>query len=252
MSQPHTDTLATARQAILFRQHFPPRHDVSTLSFFGGVPIAPRGFRWPLSNGPAKPKPFNFVMQIDCAAVPEAARLDMLPDRGVLYFFQDLTWGEPNAFRVIYEEDAAGDWAPVRPPDDLGPAFGSSTFGWEWPQSVEDCPTLLPKWTFDPVAIELPPLVYDPDEGDAPVLWPGEKATAEILRAAQGQEVLSNPFSVENLIDAKGALVRPFDMYPHDWRAIRICSGLLIRMLQQQRPVSGIAALRGLSETERD
>jgi hypothetical protein len=26
MSQPHTEPLATARPAILFRQHFPPRH----------------------------------------------------------------------------------------------------------------------------------------------------------------------------------------------------------------------------------
>ena len=41
---------ATSRQAIVFRQHFPP-HRNSTLSFFGGVPVAPEGFRWPRVEG---------------------------------------------------------------------------------------------------------------------------------------------------------------------------------------------------------
>jgi hypothetical protein len=36
-------------------------------------------------------KPFSFVMQIDCAAVPAPARVGMLLDRGVLNFFLDLT-----------------------------------------------------------------------------------------------------------------------------------------------------------------
>jgi uncharacterized protein YwqG len=115
---------AAARQAIVFRQHFPPRHDGSTLSFFGGAPIAPRGFRWPRPDGRAPSKPFTFLMQIDCAAVPPAARLDVLPDRGILDFFRDLAWGEPDIFRVLYEAGGHEEWAPVRPPDDLGPAFG--------------------------------------------------------------------------------------------------------------------------------
>src|SRR5262245_48461325 len=115
---------AAALQAIVFRQHFPPRHDELTLSFFGGAPVAPRGFRWPRPNTSANAKPFSFLMQIDCEAVPAAARLQMLPERGVLYFFLDLSWAEPNAFRVLYEDGKDADWAVVLSPADLGPAFG--------------------------------------------------------------------------------------------------------------------------------
>jgi len=80
------DILAASRQAIVFRQHFPPPHRDSALSFFGGAPIAPGGFRWPRPEGTGAPsKPFSFLMQIDCSEVPAPARLGMLPDRGVVF-----------------------------------------------------------------------------------------------------------------------------------------------------------------------
>src|SRR5512138_3631423 len=88
MSSASAAVAAAVRQAIVFRQHFPPRHDRGALSFFGGAPVAPKGFRWPRSTrGGAQSKPLSFLMQIDCAAVPRQARLGMLPDGGVLYFF---------------------------------------------------------------------------------------------------------------------------------------------------------------------
>jgi hypothetical protein len=222
------------------------------LSFFGGAPIAPRGFQWPRANGGGAP--FSFLMQIDCAAVPAAARLGLLPDRGALYFFLDLTWGQTDNFRVLYEEGGRGEWAPVAPPGDLGPAFGDqAVLAWQWTQSAEDCPRLLPKWTFDPVAIEIPSEVHDAAreeyEGDAPFLWPGKMEDA--LRAAQGADVVSNWFSVETLVDSQGALRRPFVNYPHDWRAVQICSGLLLKKLRQPGRVPGILARRDLSEPDR-
>src|SRR5262245_26423922 len=112
---------SVASQAIVFRQHLPPRHDGS-LSFFGGAPIGPPGFRWPRPHGGGAP--FSFLMQVDCAAIPAAARLDLLPDRGVLYFFLDLTWGQTDNFRVLYEEGDNGKWGSIDPPGDLGLAFG--------------------------------------------------------------------------------------------------------------------------------
>jgi uncharacterized protein YwqG len=85
------------RFGVVFRQHFPPQHESAPLSFFGGAPVAPRGFRWPRPEGGAgHARPFSFLLQIDCTEVPAPARLELLPDRGVLYFFLDLTWGEPN------------------------------------------------------------------------------------------------------------------------------------------------------------
>ena len=251
------DIMAAGKQAIVFRQHFPPQREGSTLSFFGGAPVAPNGFRWPRPEGSgAQSRPFSFLMQIDCAAVPAPARLRMLPDRGVLYFFLDLKWAQPDAFRVLYEEGGDKDSAAIQPPDDLGPAFGDeATYVWKWTQSIQDCPKLLPKWTFQPVVIEIPPEAYDPDEQedeDAPVLWPGEKAMAGALRIAQGEDVVSRWFSVKDFIAADGAMSRPFANYPHDWRAVQICSGLLLHSLRDKHSPPGTAALRGLSDVERD
>jgi hypothetical protein len=250
------DIMAASKQAIVFRQHFPPRHEGSALSFFGGAPVAPSGFRWPRPDGRgAQSRPFNFLMQIDCAAVPAPARLRMLPDRGVLYFFLDLTWGQPDAFRVLYEEGADTDWNAIQPPVDLDLAFGNqATYVWKWTQSAQDCPKLLPKWMFEPVAIDIPPEHYHPDEQeeDAPLLWPGERVMAEALRAAQGEDVPSGHFSGRDFIDGDGTMRRPFANYPHDWRAVQICSGLILERLRGKHRLPGTAALRQLSETERD
>ena len=252
------DVTRAAKQAIVFRQHFPPQREGSALGFFGGAPVAPSRFRWPRPDGSGgHSKPFSFLMQIDCAAVPAAARLGMLPDRGVLYFFLDLTWGEPNAFRVLYEPGGDNDRAVIQPPPDLDHAFGDeSTYVWKWTQSAEDCPKLLPKWTFQPVVIEISPETCAPeaqeDDADAPVLWPGEKNVAEDLRRAQGEEVLSNPFSVRDFIAAHGAMIRPFANYPHDWRAVQICSGLFLNSLRESHSLTSAFTRRGLSDAERD
>src|SRR5512145_534319 len=178
------DIEAANRQAIVFRRHFPPRREKSALSFFGGAPVAPKGFQWPRPvGGEQQSRPFSFLMQIDCEAVPAAGRLGMLPDRGVLYFFHDLTWKQADVVRVVYADaQDMHSWRVVDPPDDLGPAFGDkATYTWKWTQSLADCPKLLPKWTFDPVVVDVPAPVRDPDEEDpnAPVWWPSEKVMAD-------------------------------------------------------------------------
>jgi hypothetical protein len=192
-------------------------------------------------------------MQIDCSEVPPPARLGMLPDRGVLYFFHDLTWGQQDAFRVLYEEGEDKDWRTIEPPDDLGHAFGDQAkFVWQWTQAADDGPRLLPKWTFQPMAVEIPPDAYDPPERatpDAPFLWPGEKLVAEALRRAQGEGVPGTWFSVQDSIDEAGGLRRPFANYPHDWRAVQICSGLLLHRTRDRLPSTH--ALRELTESGR-
>lgn len=249
--------LPTGRQAIVFRQHFPPQPEGAALSFFGGAPVAPESFRWPRSGGGADGKPFTFLMQIDCAAVPPPARVGLLPARGVLYFFLDLKWEHPNSFRVLYEEVAGKDWMTVEPPADLPHAFGEHASSvWKWPQSLQDCPKLLPKWTFEPVALDVPLPAHDPAEGDededSPRLWPGEKAIAEALRRAQGDDVVSNSFSVRDFIGPDRALRRLFANYPHDWRAVQICSGLVLEYLSHDYYIRDKAEVRDLSEPERN
>lgn len=250
------DIEAAGRQAIVFRRHFPPRHQKSTLSFFGGAPIAPRDFRWPRPvSSEQQSKPFSFLMQIDCAAVPAAGRLGMLPDRGVLYFFHDLTWKQADVCRVIYADaQDIQNWRVVEPPDDLGPAFGDkATFSWKWTQSLADCPRLLPKWTFDPVLVELPAPVRDPEEGEnAPIWWPSEKVMAERLRAAQGENVLGNWFNINDFIGADGKLRRSFANYPHDWRAVHIASGLLAERMRHTFGLMGTSFFKDRPEAERE
>jgi hypothetical protein len=251
------EVAAASKHAIVFRQHFPPRPGKSTLSFFGGAPIAESGFRWPRPpRDQAQSKPFSFLLQIDCAAVPPEGRRGLLPDRGVLYFFHDLTWAQPDAFCVVYADAKNIDrWKEVHPPDDLGPAYGDqAVHRWKWTQSAADCPRLLPKWTFDPVVIDVPAPRRDQEEdADAPALWPGEKTTAEALLASQGEDVPGNWFTVRDFTSDDGRLRRPFANYPHDWRAIQICSGLLAEKLRHTHGLMGTgAALRDRTDAERD
>jgi hypothetical protein len=141
--KPSPPIAAASRQAIVFRQHIPPRHDPGTLSFFGGAPVAPPRFRWP-RTGDGGSSPLTFLMQVDCAAIPATARLGLLPDRGVLYVFLDLAWTGTDPFRVLYEEGGA-DRATVQPPGDLGLAYGNGAIRvWKWTQSKAECPQLLP------------------------------------------------------------------------------------------------------------
>lgn len=252
-SQERTATAAVEaarRHAIVFRQHFPPRFERSHLSFFGAAPIVPEGFSWPRSAG--RNTPLSFLLQVDCAAVSDPRRL--LPDRGVVYFFQDLTWGEPNPFRVLYADGShTGGWRVVEPPDDLEPAYGDqAAHVWKWPHSSEECPRLLPKWTFDPVVVNLPDVSRDEEDPDAPYWWPGEKATGELLRAVQGEDV-AKWFTVGDFTTPDGALTRPFPAYPQDWRAVQIASGLVLARVSQTHGLRGTShALRDRSEAERE
>ena len=227
---------AASRQAILFRQYFPPRHDDRLLSFFGGAPIAPRGFAWPRSTDGREGTPLHFLMQVDCASVPAPARLGALPDQGVLYFFLNLDWGEAGGHRVVHALAAGGAWESVAVPGDLGQVFGAEArHSWAWAQSQEQCPALLPKWPFEPVAIEVPPFIpQDEEEAGFPALWPDSEIVRNRIAEAQGEEVVSNSFSVRDFINGD-TIRRPFPTFPHDWRAMQIWSALLVKRADDAR-----------------
>ncbi|ESQ89895.1 hypothetical protein ABAC460_11375 [Asticcacaulis sp. AC460] len=238
---------AGGRNAIVFRQHFPPHTGAGALSFFGGVPLASKHFSWPQASS----KPLTFLMQIDCAAIPATGHRNLLPHSGVLYVFLDLAWEHHDHFRIVYEPGPTTGWAPVIPPPALDLAYGKhAPYVWEWTQSAGECPQTLPRWPFEPVVIDLPPHVPDPEAPDAPILWPDDKAVADELRRAQGDDVLSEPFSVKDLVVTSG-LNRPFANYPQDWRAVQIACGLILERLKPHR-LPSTAALRDLSQAERD
>jgi hypothetical protein len=215
---------AASRQAILFKQMFPPPHDDSILSFWGGAPIAPAGFEWQRSGAG---KPLHFLMQVDCSAIPAAARLGVLPDNGVLYFFLDLEWGEDGGHAVVYQPPGP-DLASVPPPPELGPLFGKeAAYSCAWAQTAEQCPSLFAKWPFEPVVIEVPAFVpEDEEEEDFPALWPEKAAEERIVQTGDVAE--SNYFTIKDFIDGR-AIRRPFPDFPQDWRAVQICSAMLVK-----------------------
>lgn len=238
------------RTAIVFRQIFPPPHD-GRLSFFGGAPIASPAFAWPRPEGGGAP--FSFLMQVDCAAVPERARMGMAGS-GILYVFMDLTWGQQDAYRILYEDAPASELIEIAPPDDLPPAFGEEARHiWHWPRREEDLPRLLPKWPFEPAALDIPAAAWEADEEDAEALylWPGGALVNELLLAAQGEDVPSDHFSVTDFIAEDGTLVRPFVQFPHDARSVQIVAGLLLRQLERKTFSTRAAELEALSEEER-
>jgi hypothetical protein len=246
------------RQAILFRQLFPPPHDPKGLSYFGGQPTAPPSFGWPDADGDdGRRRPLHFLMQIDCAEVPPAARLGVLPERGVLYFFLDLEWGRHDASRVLYEEGPVGDWVAAPLPVALGPAFGDEgkyVWGWtrELPGGATRCPRTLPKWPFQPVAITIPPAASDESDEDGPsIWWPGDRATENALLEAQGDEVVARSFR-QSVLAKDGAIRPPYESYPQDWRAVEICAGLVLDRLRRPYGPVGSRALAAMPAAERE
>ena len=225
-----------ARQAIVFRQHFPPHLGAKSRSFFGGAPNVPGTMEWP--RGSASGKPLHFILQIDLAAVPAEARLGLLPDTGVLAVFQDLVWGAGDAFRVVWQDGYVGTpWQELDPPRDLTAAYGDeAAYAWPWALTPEHGIPLLPRWPFEPVHIALPeePAPDEEEDESVPPSWSGGGEVAEALLAAQMQdgepETLPAPFSPQDFLSADGeSLVAPWPGFPQDWLAIQTASAALVR-----------------------
>jgi hypothetical protein len=243
---PRQAILASRRQAILFRQIVPPSHDRRHLSFFGGSPIAPREFEWPdAPDGSGESKPISFLMQIDCGAIPAEGRLGLMPDDGALYVFLE---GGANAFRVLYHPAPTDDWTEVAPPETLAPVY-SSRSAWRWPQSDADWPRLWPKWPFDPVLIQGGPLPTDPEAVAETYAWSGTIEPSSAIRAIPGAIVPLQSFRVTGR-GADGVRPRPFSTFPHDWRAIRITTGLIAARMMRDATAARQRRFQNMSDAE--
>lgn len=224
-------------QAIVFRQYCPPRHDPRQLSFFGGVPIAPRGLAWPSHAVDGRIHALHFILQVDLAAIPASAGLGVLPETGVLYLFLDLDWGRSDAFRFLYADNPTNDWVPAHVPDTLTAAYGDQApYVWQWPRGLDDglarCPQLLPKWPFEPVAIDIPDEALEAWEQEVaeagesfPFWWPGERIMAPVLLAAQGDDSLHDSEGARKIVPAT---------WPQDWNAVRIAIGLILERIRRE------------------
>lgn len=226
-----------SRQAIVFRQHFPPHVAADSRSFFGGTPFIPGTLEWP--RDPASGAALHFILQVDLAAVPAEARLGLLPETGVLAVFLDLQWGAGDAFQVVWQDgDEHAVWREMDPPTNLTAAYGDeAAYTWPWALNPEHGIQLLPRWPFAPVLISLPvpaPPIdgWDDDEASAPPSWRSTDATARLLLAAQGEdsEPLPERLSLKDFVDMDGeSFVAPWPGIPQDWLAIQTCAAALVR-----------------------
>ncbi|MBR1209739.1 DUF1963 domain-containing protein [Bradyrhizobium sp. JYMT SZCCT0180] len=239
-----------ARTAIVFLQQMPPSHDPRHLSYFGGLPTAPRSFTWPTWTHKGATEPLHFVMQIDCAAVPASARHEAFPSQGVLYFFLDLRWGHSNGFRVLYTENAMDAMAQAPAPANLAAVYGSEArHAWRWTEALDDPDTRLPKlllkWPFDPLAIAIPPALIEAwrseidEENENPVFWwPELRAMdAVLLEAQEARRGVAAP--PDDAAPKQAGISRPYATYPQDWCAIEIGAGLVLGYVNRELRYAG-------------
>jgi Domain of unknown function (DUF1963) len=259
----------SAQQAILFRQHVPPRFDTKACSWFGGQPLAGPDFKWPMSQYADRDnRPMTFMMQVDCSAIPQEARLGLMPDHGLIQLFMDISaWGLGDGFEVKWVDAEPSKMSLARMPKNMPPAYGDeAAYDHGWAKKVDD-PTrfayrLLPRWTFDPVLVKLRPDAFAeqiedwatdyPGEQPPHLLWPG--ASEEIL-AAQGHEVAkpgddSNPYYTYD--NGTGTLHRPFDSFPHDWRAVQIAAGHVLGGMKDRYNTAVKRYFPDMTDEERD
>lgn len=240
---------AQSRQAIVFRQHFPPSF-ARSLSYFGGAPTANTDFQWPRWQTPqGNSRALTFLMQIDCREIPPSARLGVMPGDGVLYLFMELADSLlGSTYRVIHRAGSTDGWTEVPLPEDLPPAL--SRYRCKYVMEERHLPRVLPRWDFTPTVIAIPAGWYGEREDDAPYLWSG--ISAEALRAAQGGPIIHNPYSIKDFIPETDVFRKSFATFPHDWRAVQYVMGMLIEKLEDWKRYPNAAPIdKKLSDEEK-
>lgn len=237
---------ASWRRAIVFREHFPPPADPG-FSFYGGAPIVPPGFEWPLGNEGA---PLHFLMQVDCREISEDGRCGLLPGDAVIHVFLDLEWGGPAGYRVLCSTSPDESWTTAEVPSGLAQLYGDEArHAWPWldPNAAEppvELPRLLPRWPFQPVTLDLQAAADE--DADCSEWWRDSDGTSAELLRVQGDEVVVPP---RRVVDEAGGLVRPYTEFPHDWRAVAIASATVLEKVRGPSFVSACQR-RGLGSGE--
>ncbi len=116
---------------ILLKKEWPYNSkDRDTLSHFGGDPLYPDNWSWPVHRS-ARPEekafPMHFLAQIDCEKLPTVAGRELFPNKGIFYFFvfneerlgQEEFWGDPPACSVRHFSGPVSELSRRPPPDDI-------------------------------------------------------------------------------------------------------------------------------------
>ena len=100
-------------------------------SKIGGKPDLPKDFQWFYYNGEdykkrTENRPLSFLMQINCEEVHKYDKENLLPEKGMLYFFYELftmTWGfspqDRGSAKVFYYDGEIEDLVSTDFPEDM-------------------------------------------------------------------------------------------------------------------------------------
>ena len=247
----------TADESVVFKHQFPPRFPISSRTFFGGLPTAPAGFRWPRAPDGT---PYTFMAQVDCSELPDFQLRKFLPASGVLHFFvnwqvfdgfeEAQTW--PN--QVVLSRDTARivwpwqstrsnreSWREVRPPDDLPPCYGRANADYYFPwlkhtdRRLHDYPRAFAKKAMTMGVVrtfaEEHPVESDGNSaGRYQEIWEQEQ-TAELAR------FYGDPVTADELAPPKDGfppkriVARPTTTFPAGWIDIEVFCGLFRKEL---------------------
>lgn len=133
-------------------------------SKIGGKPDLPKDFQWFYYKGEdykkiVENRPLSFLMQINCEEVHKYDKENLLPEKGMLYFFYELftmTWGfspqDRGSAKVFYYDGEIEDLVPA-----------------DFPEAMDkDC--IIPESKIDFESMNDYPIdfldYYDPDDSD--------------------------------------------------------------------------------------
>ncbi|MBB4196708.1 uncharacterized protein YwqG [Rhodoblastus sphagnicola] len=144
--------------SVTLRRQIPIRFDEAPRSWLGGLPMMPKGMKWPRDPEGA---PLHFVAQIACADLPAALWFGQGPRQGWLLLFVEI-------LKFQYSDEAERGMVQVlhttelgvehEPPQDLPTVrhVMSDYIGYAKPEFRPGVPKLWRKWPVDVVVREAP------------------------------------------------------------------------------------------------
>lgn len=226
------------RTCLAIRHVYPPRHPQRSMSFLGGLPLAPDDFDFPMiHNREGLLEPLTFMAQIDLAALPQGGAQVLLPKQGYLYFFAPMSGDfddTANHFVVRYVPGKVKrNWGPHQP-GNMPPVGGAVEAPYNFPwMSWRNNPERFYPTSYTRIEIELG-LIDDAgeveeDDADAADGFPWE--VAEQRARAQLIEFHGAPVPYDPVLSASGKptnqLWIPFEGFPTNTRAAEIVLGFL-------------------------
>jgi hypothetical protein len=241
----HRSIELAQRTCLAIRHVYPPQHPQRSMSFLGGLPLAPEDFDYPMiHNREGLLEPLTFMAQIDLASLPEGSGRALLPKQGYVYFFAPMSGGfdaAANHFVVRFVPGKAKKgWGPQWT-GILGPVGGAAEaryrFPWmNWRDKPEKSyPTTYPRieialgWIEDVGEVE----DGDPDAADGFPWDVAEQRRRAQLVAFHGAPVVYDPvFSPSG--KPTDQLWIPFEGFPTNRRAGEIVLGFLKTHLKEE------------------